>query len=71
MIAFELAGALGRCATLPCPLDLNLLRQVPIPSKDSRDAMLSMAADARHRDRHDLADAAKESVRRSTPPSLH
>ncbi|MDQ4032897.1 MAG: hypothetical protein M3332_11755 [Actinomycetota bacterium] len=70
MIAFELTGALGRCATLPCSLDLDLVRQVPIPSKDSREAMLSVAAEARNRGRHDLADAAEESVRRSTPPNL-
>jgi hypothetical protein len=71
MIAFELAGALGQCTTLPCSLDLDLLRQVPMPSQDSRDAMLSVATDARRRGRHDLANAAEESVRRSTPPKTH
>jgi hypothetical protein len=71
MIALELAGALGRCTTLPCSLDLDLVRHVPMPSQDCRDAMLSVATDARHRGRHDLANAAEESVRRSTPPKTH
>jgi hypothetical protein len=68
MIALALAGALGQCTTLPGSLDLDLVRHVPMSSQDCRDVMLSVATDARHRGRHDLANAAEDSVRRSSPP---
>jgi hypothetical protein len=64
MVALELAGALGRCTTLPAWLDLDRLRTVPMYSEDCRDAMRSVVVDARNRGRHDIADAAEDGLRR-------
>jgi hypothetical protein len=63
MIAFELAGALGKCETLPRTIDLDDVRRVQMNSEASRNQMRSMAA-ARSRNRHDLADAAEQALRR-------
>lgn len=64
MISLELAGVLDRCRTLPHTLDLDQLRQVGMWSEDERDAMRSVAADARKRGRHDIAAAAEDALRR-------
>jgi hypothetical protein len=64
MIAFELAGALGKCETLPNTLDLDHVRRMQVWSEceSTRDAMRSMAADARSRNRHDIAEAAEHAL---------
>lgn len=64
MVALELAGALGRCNTLPATLNLEMLSTVPMGSADSRDAMRSVVRDARNRGRHRIAEAAEEGLRR-------
>lgn len=64
MIGLELAGVLRHCRTLPSELDIDRLREVPTGSRDSRDAMRSMAVHARGRGRADIADAAEEGLRR-------
>jgi hypothetical protein len=66
MAAFELAGALHRCRTLPSALDLDQLRTVPMWSEDARDAMRSMVRDAQARGRHDIADAAEAALHHQT-----
>jgi hypothetical protein len=63
MAAFELAGALHRCRTLPSALDLDRLRTVAICSEDAQDAMRSMVHEARARGRHDIAEAAEAGLR--------
>ena len=67
MVAFELAGALRACRTLPDTLDFDRLRAVPMWSADSRDAMRSMVVDARHRGRPDIAEAAEQALHRYAP----
>lgn len=67
VIALELVGALGRCATLPRMFDLDQLQRVELPSEDSREEMLAVAADARRRGRDDIAGAAEDAVRRCAP----
>jgi hypothetical protein len=64
MVALELAGVLGRCTTLPCTLDVQALRDVPMPGGPEQDAMRSMAADARSRGRHDIADSIEHGLGR-------
>jgi hypothetical protein len=64
MVTLELAGGLGRCATLPRTLDIQALRDVCMPGEPERDAMRSVAADARSRGRHDIADSIEDGLRR-------
>jgi hypothetical protein len=67
MAAFELAGALHHCKTLPSTLDLDRLSTVPLRSEDAWDAIRSMALDARQRGRRDIADAAETALNRPPP----
>ena len=41
MTALELAGALGRCSTLPQTLDLDMVRTVVVPDEPGRATMLA------------------------------
>jgi hypothetical protein len=64
MVSLEMAGSLGRCETLPRALDIQALRDVPMPGEPERDAMRSVAADATSRGRHDIVDAIEDGLRR-------
>jgi hypothetical protein len=64
MVSLEMAGSLGRCATLPRTLDIQALRHVPMPGGPERDAMRSVAADATLGGRHDIVDAIEDGLRR-------
>ncbi len=68
MVALELAGSLGRCATLPRALDIQALRDVRMWGEPERDAMGSVAADARSQGRRDIADAIEDGLRRHDDP---
>ncbi|MFF2953465.1 hypothetical protein ACFVVU_19205 [Kitasatospora sp. NPDC057965] len=67
MLTLELAGVLGRCATLPGVLDLERLSTVPMHSADAREAMREVALDARAGGRPDLAEAAELAADRHGP----
>jgi hypothetical protein len=66
MVALELAGVLGQCTTLPRTLDVHALRDVAMPGEPERDAMHTMAAEARNLGRHDIADAIEHGLSRYT-----
>lgn len=63
MVALELAGASGRCRTLPEVLDLDAVRALSMPDECGRDATRSLMWDAEDRGRHDIADALREGLR--------
>ncbi|MGV9266892.1 hypothetical protein ACWDRR_19790 [Kitasatospora sp. NPDC003701] len=67
MVTLELAGVLGRCATLPGVLDLDRLRTVPMSSAEAREAMREVGFDARAGGRPDLAEAAELAADRYGP----
>lgn len=64
MVNLEMAGSLGRCATLPRTLDIQALRDVRMPEEQNRDAMRSVAADATRWGRHDIVEAIEDGLRR-------
>ncbi|MER5264053.1 hypothetical protein ABTZ99_18475 [Actinosynnema sp. NPDC002837] len=68
MVALELAGASGRCATLPTALDLELVGAVPMPDEPGRVTMRSLVRDAENRGRQDIADALRDGLRRAGDP---
>ncbi|MEU1287746.1 hypothetical protein [Kitasatospora sp. NPDC005856] len=63
MAAFDMAGALQHCRTLPGVLDLDRLRTAPLRSDGAMESMRSLAEDATARGRHDIAEAAEHAHR--------
>ncbi|MDQ3934519.1 MAG: hypothetical protein M3340_07795 [Actinomycetota bacterium] len=64
MAALDLAGCLDRCSTLPPSLDLDALAEVELWSEEERDALASLAVDARTRRRHDVVAAIEAALQR-------
>jgi hypothetical protein len=64
MAILEMAGSLGRCATLPHTLDIQALRDVYMYGESEPDTMRSVAADAKRWGRHDIAEAIEDALRR-------
>ncbi|SDD59121.1 hypothetical protein [Actinokineospora iranica] len=64
MVALELAGASGKCPTLPGTLDLEVVRAVTMPD-GIKLATRALVSEAENRGRHDIADALREALRRA------
>ncbi|WP_052509047.1 hypothetical protein [Kitasatospora griseola] len=63
MAAFDMAGSLRHCRTLPTVLDLDRLRTAPLRSEGAMESMRSLAEDATARGRRDIAEAADHAHR--------